>query len=164
MPVVPIHPRLREYGTAAVRGTAPRVRNRDAERALLAQQAAAEHRQVEAALARLATGKVCRLSELGPLDPHEFDLFLAVLGEALASQSSPDETVARTTSDGLLRFRLEPLGEDSHAVIETPLGIFSRRDHRITITPEGDAGPSQVSLTPSENREAESWARSVSTV
>ncbi|QXP85026.1 TIGR02677 family protein [Methylococcus sp. Mc7] len=144
-PAVAIHPRLREYGTAAVRGTAPKVTNRDAGRAALARLAAAEHRQVEAARARLATGTVCRLSELGRLDPHEFDLFLAVLGEALASQSSPDETVARTTSDGLLHIRLEPLGEASQAVIETDLGVFSGRDHRITITPEGNAGPSHVS-------------------
>lgn len=138
-PAVAIHPRLREYGTATMRGAAPRVRNRDAERALLAQQVAAEHRQVDAARARLATGKICYLSELGPLDPHEFDLFLAVLGEALAGQSSPDEPVARATSDGLLHIRLEPLGEDSHAAIETPLGIFSGRDHRITITPVSNA-------------------------
>lgn len=122
-----------------VRGAAPRVRNRDAERALLAQQATAEHRQVEAARARLATGESCRLSDLGRLDPQEFDLFLAVLGEALASQPSPDAAVARVTSDGLLHIRLEPLGEDSHAAIETPLGIFSGRDHRITIAPVPNA-------------------------
>ncbi|MBW7900698.1 MAG: TIGR02677 family protein [Rhodocyclaceae bacterium] len=134
-PAVPIHPRLREYGSAMVRGAAPRVRNRDAERALLAQQAAAEHRQVEAARARLATGAMTRLSQLGPLDAHEFDLFLAVLGEALAGQSAPDQAVARTTADGLLHVRLEPLAADSHAAIETPLGVFSGRDHRITITP-----------------------------
>ncbi|NJD07888.1 MAG: DUF2397 family protein, partial [Methylococcaceae bacterium] len=97
-PAVAIHPRLREYGTAAVRGTAPRVRNRDAERALLARQAAAEHRLVEAARARLATGKAGRLSELGRLDPHEFDLFLAVLGEALASQSTPERKSKSPTS------------------------------------------------------------------
>lgn len=138
-PAAAIHPRLREYGTASMRGATPRVRKRDAERALLAQQVAAEHRQVEAARARLATGRVCRLSALGPLDPHEFDLFLAVLGEALAGQSSPDETVARDTSDGLLHIRLEPLGADSRAAIETPLGIFSGRDHRIIITPVAKA-------------------------
>lgn len=138
-PAVAIHPRLREYGTATMRGATPRVRNRDAERAFLAQQAAVEHRQVEAARARLATGRICRLSELGPLDPHEFDLFLAILGEVLAGQSSPDETVARSTSDGLLHIRLEPLGEDTHAAIETPLGVFSGRDHRITITPMAEA-------------------------
>lgn len=138
-PAVAIHPRLREYGTATMRGTAPRVRSRDAERALLAQQMAQEHQQVEAARARLATGNACRLSEIGPLGLHEFDLFLAVLGEALAGQSSPGETVSRATTDGLLKVCLEPLDEDSRAAIETPLGVFSGRDLRLTITPVMDA-------------------------
>lgn len=134
-PAVAIHPRLREYGTATLRGAAPRIRSRDTERALLAQHVAQEYQQVEAARARLATGKACRLSELGRLDSHEFDLFLAVLGEALAGQSSPADNVMRPTTDGLLQVRLEPLDENSHAAIETPLGVFSGRDHRITITP-----------------------------
>lgn len=134
-PAVTIHPRLREYGTAAPRGPAPRVRNRDLERAVLAQQVAQEHQQVEAARARLATGQVCRLSELGRLDIHELDLFLAVLGEALAGQTSPEDVVMRSTADGLLQVRLEPLEKDSRAAIETPLGVFAGRDHRITITP-----------------------------
>lgn len=138
-PTITIHPRLREYGTASIRGAKPRIANRDSERALLAQEAATEHLQVEAARTRLATGRICRLSELGPLDPHEFDLFLAILGEAMASQLSPDQTVERSTSDGLLHIRLEPLGEDTHAAIETPLGIFSGRDHRITIAPMVEA-------------------------
>jgi len=132
-PPVTIHPRLREYGRATMRGAAPRVANRDAERALLGECAAAEHAQVEAARASLAGKGVCRLSKLGPLDAHEFDLFLALLGEALAAQSSPDESVERTTADGLLQVHLEPLARDSQAAIETPLGVFSGRDHRITI-------------------------------
>lgn len=138
-PAVAIHPRLREYGNATPRGAAPRIRNRDQERAVLAQQIAQEHQQVEAARARLATGQACRLSELGSLDPHEFDLFLAVLGEALAGQKSPDDSVTRSTTDGLLQVRLEPLAADSRAVIATPLGSFAGRDHRITITPVANA-------------------------
>lgn len=134
-PAVAIHPRLREYGTALPRGAPPRVRNRDQDRAKLALQVEQEHQQVEAARARLATGKACRLSELGRLDLHEFDLFLSVLGEALAGQTSPEDTVMRSTADGLLQIRLEPLDADSHAAIETPLGVFAGRDHRITITP-----------------------------
>ncbi|MDP2809703.1 MAG: TIGR02677 family protein [Rhodocyclaceae bacterium] len=133
-PAVTIHPRLREYGTATPRGAAPRVRNRDIERAVLGQQVAQEHQQVEAARARLATGNACRLSEMGRLGSHEFDLFLAVLGEALAGQTSPEDAIARSTADGLLQVRLEPLDAGSHAAIETPLGIFAGRDHRITIT------------------------------
>ena len=134
-PPLVIHPRLREYGEATARGPLPKVRDRSAERALLAQQMAQESSQVEAARARLATGRPLRLSELGELDVHAFGLFLALLGEALADQSSPHASVERQTGDGLLHIRLEPLAVDSWARIDTPHGAFSGRDHLITITP-----------------------------
>jgi hypothetical protein len=41
----------------------------------------------------------------------------------------------RQTADGLLQIRLEPLGANTYAEIETPLGVFAGRDHIITITP-----------------------------
>ncbi len=129
-----INPRLREYGEAAPRGPLARVRDRSTERALMASQLAEESRQVEAARRRLATGRATRLSELGELDVHAFGLFLNLLGEALSEQSNPEAPVERLTGDGLLRIALEPLGIDSHAQIETPLGVFAGRDHRLTIT------------------------------
>ncbi|MDQ1833712.1 TIGR02677 family protein [Massilia scottii] len=67
-PAVRIHPRLREYGEAAPRGPLPGVQDRRDERDMLAREFAEEHRQVEAARARLADGKPVRLSELGHLD------------------------------------------------------------------------------------------------
>lgn len=140
-PAVTIHPRLREQGRATARGAAPRVANRDAGRALLAERARVEQAQVEAARARLAGRGACRLSELGALDAEEFDLFLALLGEALAAQVSPDAPVERATADGLLRVRLEPLAPDTRARIVTPLGVFSGRDHRIRISEERTAKP-----------------------
>jgi uncharacterized protein (TIGR02677 family) len=133
-PAIAIHPRLREYGSAASKGPPPRVRERSDDRELLACQLADEHAQVEAARTRLATGEVTTLSALGTLDRHAFRLFLALLGEALALQSEPGTMVDRQTGDGLLRVRLEPLGAESCARIETELGTFSGRDHRITIT------------------------------
>jgi len=133
-PPLSIHPRLREYGEAAPRGPLPKVRERTEERALLARQLREEHRQVEAARARLATGRTMCLSELGHLDPHAFALFLSLLGEALTGQSSPEDVVERQTGDGLLRIRLEPLGAHTRAEIVTDAGIFAGRDHRITIT------------------------------
>ena len=102
---------------------------------MLARQIAAERAQVEAARALLATGTATRLSQLGRLDAHAFHLFLALLGEALAAQASPDQPVTRQTADGLLQIRLEPLSAGSHAQIETELGVFAGRDHLITITP-----------------------------
>ncbi len=132
-PSLTINPRLREYGEAAPRGPLPRVRERDRERELMAQQLAEDSSQVEAARRRLATGRPIRLSEIGTLDTHEFALFLGLLGEALAEQQSPDQTIERLTGDGLLHIRLEPMTRDSRAQLHTPAGVFSGRDHTLTI-------------------------------
>ncbi len=133
-PALRIHPRLREYGEAAPRGPLPRVRDRAAERQLLRQELAEEAQQVEAARLRLATGRPTRLSELGVLDPQAFNLFLGLLGEALTEQNGPEASVERQTGDGLMRIRLEPLGAETRAEIRTSHGVFSGRDHLITIT------------------------------
>ena len=132
-PPLQINPRLREYGEAAPRGPLARVRDRSAERALMAQTLSEESRQVEAARQRLATGKPLRLSELGELDTHAFGLLLSLLGEALAEQADPNQTVERQTGDGLLSIRMEPLGASTVAHIHTPSGTFSGRDHWLTI-------------------------------
>ena len=139
-PPLLINPRLREYGEAAPRGPLARVRDRGAERERMAAQLADESQQVEAARRRLATGRATRLSELGELDTHAFGLFLNLLGEALAEQSGPETVVERRTGDGLLRIRLEPLGDDSRARVITPAGVFAGRDHRLTITPCTETG------------------------
>ena len=67
-------------------------------------------------------------------DPHAFALFLSLLGEALTAQSSPDDVIERQTGDGLLSIRLEPLEAHTWAEVVTDAGIFTGRDHRITIT------------------------------
>lgn len=134
-PPLPIHPRLRELGEAAPRGPQARVRSRDADRERLAAQLDEEARQMDAARQRLATGRPVRLSDLGTLDASAFQMFLGLIGEALAEQSSPDAPVERATADGLFNLRLEPLASGGNAVIETPLGRFSGRDHWLTVTP-----------------------------
>lgn len=139
-PPLRIHPRLREYGEAAPRGPLPRVRDRSRERADLAQELAEQAQQIDAARRRLATGRPIRLSDLGRLDAHAFEVLLGLLGETLGEQRSPDEAVARQTGDGLLHVRLEPLGADSRAEIATPRGVFAGRDHVITVTPVLDGG------------------------
>lgn len=133
-PPLRINPRLREYGEAAPRGPLARVKDRSAERELMAQQLAEESRQVQAARQRLATGRPTRLSELGELDEHAFHLFLGLLGEALSDQLKPDQAVERQTGDGLLRIRLEPLSAGTQASIRTSAGTFSGRDHMLTIS------------------------------
>lgn len=132
-PPVEVYAQLREQGALPTRGAPPKIRDRSAERALLAARVAEEHAQTEAARQRLATGKQTRLSELGSLDKHEFRLFLTLLGEALASQTAPDSPVERQTGDGTLVIQLQPLEEESEAVIQTELGRFAGRDYRVTI-------------------------------
>ncbi len=138
-PPLTIHPRLREYGEAAPRGPLPRVRDRTEARACLARELAEESLQVDAARQRLATGRPTRLSDLGELDVHAFDLFLGLLGEALAEQAGPECAAERQTGDGLLNILLKPLPAGSHAEINTPHGVFAGRDHLITITPARDS-------------------------
>lgn len=132
---VRIHPRLRETGQLATRGGPPKIRERSAERAQLAHRLAEESAQTEAARQRLATGRQTRLSELGTLDRHAFRLFLSLLGDALAAQRHPDQAVERSTGDGSLTIRLEPLEAHSRAEIDTELGRFRGRDHRLLIRP-----------------------------
>ena len=115
------------------RGPLARVRDRSADRALMAEELSEESRQVDAARQRLATGHPVRLSELGELDRHAFGLFLNLLGEALAEQANPGQTVERHTGDGLLYIRMEPLGIATEARIITPSGVFVGRDHLLTI-------------------------------
>ncbi len=100
----------------------------------MAEQLSEESRQVDMARERLATGRPVRLSELGDLDTHAFGLFLNLLGEALAEQAHPDQTIERQTGDGLLHIRMEPLDAATQASITTPTGIFTGRDHLLTIT------------------------------
>lgn len=144
-PAVTVVSRLRERGQLTPRGAPPRARDRSVERALLAERIRQEHAQVEAARQRLVARGPRRLSELGHLDRQEFRLFLALLGESLAAQTHPDRPVERLTGDGLLRIRLEPLGPETHAQLETELGTFSGRDHLLAI---GRAGTMANGLTP----------------
>jgi uncharacterized protein (TIGR02677 family) len=132
-PGIVVLPKLREQGVLPTRGSAPRMLDRSAERALLAARVAAETAQTEAARQRLATHRDTRLSDLGRLDAPSFRLFLTLLGEALAAQRHPDEAVERMTGDGTLMIKLIPLGAHTEAQIATDLGVFRGRDHRVLI-------------------------------
>jgi uncharacterized protein (TIGR02677 family) len=132
-PGIAVLPKLREQGMLSTRGAPPRILDRSRERAALAARVAQEAAQTEAARKHLATNRDTRLSELGRLDAQAFRMFLALLGEALAAQTSPDTPVERHTGDGTLVVRLVPLEPASHAELETELGRFSGRDHVILI-------------------------------
>jgi len=132
-PGIAVLPKLREQGVLPTRGAPPRILDRSRERAFLAARVAEEAAQTEAARADLATNREICLSEFGRLEAPAFRMFLALLGEALSAQTNPDEPVERQTGDGTLAVRLVPLQPESRAVLETELGRFCGRDHRILI-------------------------------
>lgn len=131
---VTIEPKLRERGSLTPRGAPPKVRDRSAEREHLATGLAEQQARFDAARARLATGQAIRLSELGPLTEPEFRLLLTVLGEAVGVQATPDDPVQRSSQDGSLNIRLEPLPAHERCVLETELGRFGGRDQRLTLS------------------------------
>jgi uncharacterized protein (TIGR02677 family) len=133
-PSVDVHPRLRERGRLTRRGAPPRARDRSRERALLARTLADEQAHIDASRRRFATGRPLRLSALGTLDRHELSALLAFLGDSLAAQRDPESAVERPSADGVFRVRLEPLGEDERARIETRIGTLEGRDHLLTVT------------------------------
>jgi uncharacterized protein (TIGR02677 family) len=110
------------------------VIDRTAEKATLARFAEEEAEQIERARTALAHGRALRLAELGRFDAAAFDLFLDLLGEALARKSSPDACVETTSADGALHIRLDPVPDGPIATLVTEHGEFSGRDHVITIT------------------------------
>lgn len=134
-PPVVMHPQLRQHGQLPTRGPPVQIRDRSRERAQLAAQIGQETVELERARRMLCTGRETHLSELGRLDASAFRVFLSLLGEALAAQAHPDQIVERLSGDGTLSIRLEPLSPDTHAVIDTEIGRFSGRDHRLLIAP-----------------------------
>jgi len=136
-----ISPRLRESGRWTRPGPPSRVIDRSAERAMLARLAEEETAQIEAARRRFATGRRLRLSDLGLLGRAEFDLFLDLLGEAIAGRVRATDVVEATSSDGSLLIRLEPPADDSEETtsIETEIGWFRAPDFVVTISDAAEA-------------------------
>jgi uncharacterized protein (TIGR02677 family) len=132
-PPLLISPRLRKAGRHAGPGRPKGVVDRSGEKALLALAAETEAEQIAAAQGRLATNGRMRLAEIGALGPAEFELFLDLLGEALARKIETHETVEATSSDGTLRIRLAPTGDGAMATIETSQGTFTGPDHFVEI-------------------------------
>lgn len=123
-------PRLRKTGRYSRRGGAKKVIDRRKGKELLAELAAEEAAQIDSARARLATGQRLRLSQIGHLEPAAFELFLDLLGEALARQTG-DRQIEATSSDGALRITLVPT--EGMATITTHDGRLTGRDHFLII-------------------------------
>ncbi|MFD9599676.1 TIGR02677 family protein [Streptomyces sp. NPDC059970] len=129
-----ISPQLRRSGSYERRGKARKVEDRTEARELLAALARKQTQETETARALIATGGETRLSRLGTLDPLSFQLFLQLLGDALASWRPGMTTTAVTSNDGSMEIRLTALGDGRTARIETPDGVFTGPDHGVEIT------------------------------
>jgi hypothetical protein len=81
----------------------------------------------------LATGRPVRLSDLGVLDRQSFDLFLALLGDALSAGPIGPEGITTLTSDGTLELTLVPTVDGAWAQIQTSDGVLRGHDHVLTI-------------------------------
>jgi uncharacterized protein (TIGR02677 family) len=129
-----ISPRVRKSGRHVAKGPPRGVIDRSHEKQYLAKLARDEALQIAAAQKQLATGQRMRLSTIGKLNPTAFDLFLHLLGEALAAKLESRERVIANSSDGALRIELSVTEDDREAVIVTSDGIFCGQDHYVTIT------------------------------
>lgn len=128
-----ISPRLRKTGRSAARGPARSIVDRTRQREALERLTAEENRQIEAARQCLAHGRPLRIGDIDALDPHAFQLFLDLLGEALNRKATPDTTVEAASSDGGLSIQLSPTEDFAIATLRTQHGDFHGRDHWITI-------------------------------
>ena len=128
-----ISPRLRRFGKHGGKGPTRAILDHTAEKAALARMAQEQARQIAAAREYLARNERMRLSSLGQLEFHAFDLFLDLLGEALTVRRTPDESIETQSSDGLLTILLEPTSDETTATLQTRHGVFRGADHFITI-------------------------------
>jgi uncharacterized protein (TIGR02677 family) len=133
-PPVRISPQLRRTGAYERRGKPNQVRDRSAERETLRRQADREAAETAAARRQLCTTGPTLLSDLDTLDPRAFQLFLALLGDALAARKPGDTEVKTVTSDGSLEVRLRLAADGGTATIKTEDGVLTGPEHVIEIT------------------------------
>jgi len=139
-PPVRISPRLHNSGRYAARGGPQKVIDRSAERAKLGQLAVQEAGEIRRSRQMLATGRRLRLSQLDELPEGAFQLFLDLLGDALAAKTGSAAAVSVTSSDGVLQIDLEPTEDGAKAVIRTTAGVLIGEDHYLTIRPVVEDG------------------------
>jgi uncharacterized protein (TIGR02677 family) len=129
-----VAPRLRKTGFFTARGGPRMVIDRAQEKALLAALTQEEASQIARARDQLARDEPLRLAHLSGLDRSAFDLFLDLLGEALARKENAADPVEAFSSDGQLHIRLEPIPGAPFATLATADGTFSGPDHILTIS------------------------------
>ncbi|BFO16957.1 hypothetical protein SHKM778_33450 [Streptomyces sp. KM77-8] len=115
-----ISPQLRRTGSYERRGKPRKVADRGEAKRRLAELAARQTEETRRARDRLVTGGPIRLSRLGELDPLAFQLFLRLLGDALATWRPDTSTTAATSGDGSMEVRLTALDDGARAEVRTP--------------------------------------------
>lgn len=128
-----ISPQLRRSGSYERRGQLHRLIDRSGARALLAERAREEAEQAAIARSVLATGGEIRLSDLKPLDQRVFRMFLALLGDALATRVPGASEVATSSGDGTMWIKLTALPDAPPVEIETLDGVLTGPEHLIEI-------------------------------
>ncbi len=132
-PPLRIAPRLRLSGRYDRPGAPRAVVDRSKEKAQLAEYAAAEHRQLEAARLWLLGRGRRRLSDVGEMDRHVFELFLDLLGAALTLATPKEPIVEASSTDGSLLIRLGAPIDGAEAAIMTDDGVLCCADREIEI-------------------------------
>ncbi len=132
-PPVRISPRLRRTGRTTRRGRVNDIIDRTRDKELLARLAAEEAAQTAAARRQLCTDGPVRLAEFGSLDAVAFELFLDLLGAALAEAVDRRGLAIATSADGSLEVALEPTGDGVWAEVRTGTGVLSGPDHWVEI-------------------------------
>lgn len=95
------------------------------------------HAQALAAAARLAGRTPARLSDLGTLDPDEFDQFLLLLDASLGSRPGADGV--RTAVTPTVTVVLRPVEGTGEAELRTPVGTLRCPDYHLEIDMGGMA-------------------------
>ncbi len=135
-----ISPQLRRTGSYERRGKPNKVTDRSEAKRRLADIAARQAEQAGEARALLATDGPVRLSRLGELEPRAFDLFLGLLGDALATWRPDMTSTMATSGDGSMEIRLTALDDGTTAEVRTRHGVFSGPDHLVDIVAVTEAG------------------------
>lgn len=133
-PPVEISPRLRATGSWEKRGAAARIRDRAGDRRAIELAMADRQEALDAVRAQLLTDGPRRLDELRITEPQALAAFLALVGQALGSRTSPGETVAVPSLDGAFVITIEPAPSGAPLVaLDTPMGELRGPAYRIGI-------------------------------
>jgi uncharacterized protein (TIGR02677 family) len=133
MDAPPLHFSADEWRPAHRIDGLSRIIDRSSEKERLAMAIQQDAQRVLNAQHPFGDGNRVRLSEIELLATDEFELFLDVMGEAVSTRVSTGDIVEVLSSDGCLKVRLEPTGDNRIARISTTDGVFTGPDQWISV-------------------------------